>query len=228
MSRFRNLIALFAFSLLILALPNFASAQWNTRNTRNTRNDDDYYGNNNNNRNYNRNLQGTIRSLKNHSSQFERRLDRELDDSRYDGTNREDRILQIAQDFQDATDRLDAAYDNRSDYSRSQDEARSVLQLGKRLERAVSRARLNQSLSSDWNRIRQDLNVLSNAYNNNNNRGGYNRNGGYGRNNDGDYDDDDDYNRNSRNDRNDRNNPRTTNNNNNRDWRRAIPFPLPF
>lgn len=222
MNRFRNLIALFAFSLLILALPNFASAQWNTRNNRN----DDYYGNNNN-RNNNRNLQGTIRSLKNHSSQLERRIDRELDRSRYDGTNREDRLLQIARDFQDATERLDSAYDNRNDYSSSQDEARRVLQLGSQLERALSRSRLNQNLGNDWSRIRQDLNVLSNAYNNNN-RGGYNRNGGYGRNGDADDDDDDDYNRNDRNDRNNRNNRRTTNNNNNRDWRRMIPFPLPF
>ncbi|MBA2620232.1 MAG: hypothetical protein H0U87_03420 [Acidobacteria bacterium] len=205
MNRFRNLIALFAFSLLILALPNVASAQWNNRNNRN----DDYYGNNN--RNYNRNLQGTIRSLKNHASQFERRIDRELDRSRYDGKRREDRILQIARDFQDATERLDNTYDNRNDYSSSQDEARRVLQLGSQLERVLSRSQIN--VGSDWNRIRQDLNVLANAYNYNNNRN--NRGSGS---NDGYYDDD--YNRNNRNNR------RTTTNN--RDWRRAIPFPLPF
>jgi hypothetical protein len=209
MNRLRNLIALFAFSLLILALPNFASAQWNTRNNRN----DDYYGNNNN-RNNNRNLQGTIRSLKNHSSQLERRIDRELDRSRYDGKRREDRILQIARDFQNATEQLDNAYDNRSDYSNSQDEARRVLQLGSQLERVLSRSQVN--VGSDWNRIGQDLNVLANAYNYNNNRN--NRRSG---NNDGYYDDDDDYNRNNRTNR------RTTTTNN-RDWRRAIPFPLPF
>ncbi len=45
MNRFRNLIAVFAFSLLILGLPSIASAQWrNDRNDdyRNDRRNDDY------------------------------------------------------------------------------------------------------------------------------------------------------------------------------------------
>ncbi len=227
MNRFRNFIALAIFSLLVLALPNVASAQYNNRNNRN---DDGYYGNgNNNNRNSNRNLQSTIKNLKNHSREFERRLDRELDHSRYDGTNREDRLLQIAKDFQNATESLDNSYDNRRDYNKSQDEARRVLQLGSQLDRAVSRSRVSNNVGSDLNRIRQDLSVLANAYNyNNNNRnGGYNRNGGNGRNgDDGYYDNDDDYNRNNRTNQNNRNNRRNTNNNGN--WRNAIPFPLPF
>ncbi len=78
MNRFRNLITVFAFSLLILGLPSITSAQW-----RNDRDDDDgYYRNdrrngdyNRNNRN-NRNLQSTIKNLKNRSHQFEHQLDR--------------------------------------------------------------------------------------------------------------------------------------------------------
>ena len=65
MNRFRNLIAVFAFSLLILGLPSLASAQY-----RNNRDNDDYYGNNRN----NRNLNATIKNLKNRSHQFEHRL----------------------------------------------------------------------------------------------------------------------------------------------------------
>lgn len=213
MNRFRNIIALAIFSLLVLALPNIASAQYNNRNNRN---DDGYYGNGNNNNN--RNLQSTIKNLKNHSREFERRLDRELDRSRYDGTNREDRLLQIAKDFQNATESLDNSYDNQRDYNNSQDQARRVLQLGSQLDRAVSRARVSNNVSSDLNRIRQDLSVLANAYNYNNN----NRNGGYGQNDDGYYGNDD----NNGNNRNNRNNRRSTNNNGN--WRNAIPFPLPF
>lgn len=212
MNRFRNTIALAIFSLLILALPNLASAQY-----QNNRNDDGYYGNNNNNRNNNnRNLQSTVKNLKNHSREFARRLDRELDRSRYNDRNREDRLLQMAQNFQSAAESLDNSYDNRSDYSRSQDEARRVLQLGSQLQRAISRAQISNNVNSDWARVSQDLQVLANAYNYNNNRGGYNRNG--------DYDNDDDYNRNNQNNRN--GNRRTNNNNGN--WRNAIPFPLPF
>jgi hypothetical protein len=196
MNRFRNLIAVFAFSLLILGLPAIASAQY-----RNNRNDD--YNRNNG---YNRNLQSTVRNLKNRSNQFERRLDRELDRSRYDERNREDRINQIAENFANAAEALDKAYDNSRDYNNSQDEVQRVLQLGNQLNRVLSRARINGNLQNEWNRIQQDLNILANAYNyNNNNRNNRNR-----------RNDDDDYNRNRR---------RTSNNDN---WRNRIPFPLPF
>lgn len=188
MKRYTNLFTVFAFALLILGLPLIASAQW--------RNDDDDYRNNRRNNGNYRNLQGTIRSLKSRAQQFERLIDRELDRSRYDDRNREDRINNLADDFARATDRLDDEYDNRRDYNDSADEARNVLQLGSQLERALSRARLNYNVENYWNQIRQDLRVLSDAYN---------------------------YNYNNRN----RNN-RTNRNNRNDDWRRNIPFPLPF
>lgn len=179
MNRFKSLVAVFAFSLLVLSLPAVASAQW-----RDNRRNDDYYGNGG----YNRNLNGTIKNLKNRSKQFARRIDRELDRSRIDGTRREDNINELAREFARATDNLDDEYDNRRDYNRSQDEVRRVLQLGSQLDRVLSRARLSYNVQSDWDRIRQDLSVLSNAYggyydNNNRNRRGRDndnrRNGGW-------------------------------------------------
>ncbi len=199
MNRVKNIIALFAFSLLILALPSLASAQWRDRD--NDRDDDTYNRNddyrNNRNGNYNRNLNATVKNLKNRSSQFERRLDRELDRSRYDDRRREDNLNELAERFAQAADNLDDVYDNDRDYNRSANQAQQVLSLGNQLERALSRARLNGNVQNDWSRIRQDLNVLANAY-------GYNNN----------------------NNRNNRNNRNTRNNNDN--WRNRIPFPLPF
>lgn len=192
MSRFKILVAVFAFSFLVLSLPAAASAQW-----RDNRRDDDYYGNNR----YNRNLNATIKNLKNRSKQFERRLDRELDRSRYDERRYEDRLNDLAKDFAHAAEHLDKEYDNRGDYRRSQNEARQVLQIGNQLEQALSRARLNYNIQRDWDRIRQDLNILANAY------GGYYNDDDYYRNRRGR---DDDYRRDRRN----RN--------------RGIRFPFPF
>lgn len=171
MNRFKNLFAVFAFSLLVLALPTIASAQWRDRDR-----DDDY----NRNGRYNRNLESTIKNLKNRSRDFERRLDRELDRSRYDDRNREDRLNSLADDFRRATARLDNEYDNRRDYRNSEDEARRVLQIGQQLGNALYRSRLSYNVQGEWNRIQQDLNILANAYgyNNRNNRNNRNtRNG---------------------------------------------------
>jgi hypothetical protein len=178
MNRFRNLIGIFAFALLVLSLPAVASAQW-----RNDRDDDDYRNDRRNNGSYNRNLQATVKNLKNRSNQFERRLDRELDNSRYDDRKREDRLNQLAEDFANAARNLDDAYDNRGDYQNSYDEAQRVLQLGNQLDRVLSRVRLNGNIQNDWNRISQDLNVLANAYNYNNRNNRNNRRNRQGNNN---------------------------------------------
>lgn len=204
MNRFRNLIAVFAFSLLILGLPAIASAQ-----RRNNRDNDDYnrngsYGRNddyNRNGRYDRNLKSVVKNLKNHSKDFAKQLDRALDRSRYDERQREDRLNDLAKNFARAADHLEDEYDDRGDYNRSRDEAQQVLALGSQLDRALSNARLNNNVDRDWARVRQDLNILANAYN-------YNYNNRNSRN--------DDYNRNNRNNRN-----RQGNN----DWWRNLPFP---
>lgn len=193
MNSFRKFIGVFAFSLLILGLPSFASAQWGNNRSR----DDDYYGRNNGNYN-NGYLRSAVKRLKNNSREFQRRLDRELDDSRYDGRSREDNLNRLAADFKNAADRLEDAYGNGRNMNNSADEAQRVLTLGDQLERRLSRGRLNNNVQNDWNSIRQDLRTIADAYG---------------------------YNSNNRNDRNYPNNRRGTNSG---DWRSKIPFPLPF
>lgn len=177
MNRFKNLFAVLAFSLIFLALPSIASAQWRDRD----RDDDDYSRNDDYNRNrngrYNRNLESTVKNLKNRSREFARRLDRELDRSRYDNNRREDRLNDLANDFKNATARLDSEYDGRGDYRDSQDEARRVIQLGQQLSNALNRSRLGYNVQGDWNRIQQDLDVLARAYGYNNRNNRNNRNG---------------------------------------------------
>lgn len=183
MNRLRNLLVLSAFSLLILGLPSLVSAQW--------RNDDDYYGRNRNggygNGGYgNRNMSSVLNRLKDNSHDFANRLDRELDNSRYDGRNREDRINQIAKDFRNAVNRLEDRFDDRNGRNGGYNEVQNALRLGDQLENALRRTRLNGGLQNQWSNIRQDLNTVSNyyGYNNRGNRGrGNNRNNGNWRNN---------------------------------------------
>ena len=168
MNRIKNLLAVFAFALLILGVPSFASAQWRDR-------DDDYYGRNSgrNSGYYNNGyLRSAVQRLKNNSREFSRRLDRELDNSRYDGRNREDYVNQLARDFKDAADRLERRVGNGRNSDNGSYEAQQVLNLGSQLDREISRLRLSYNVQNDWYSIRQDLQAIANAY-------GYN--GGWGR-----------------------------------------------
>lgn len=165
MRRFKNFAGIFAFSLLVLALPVVATAQWRDRDR--DRNDDDYYGNGR----YNRNIENTIDGLQDRAKRFERTLDRELDRSRYNNRRGEDRLNDMAKDFRKAVDRLEDRYDRRDTY-RSSADANRVLQLGQQLENALRRARLQYNVTSEWNQIQRDLDVIASAYgyNNRNNR----------------------------------------------------------
>jgi hypothetical protein len=98
------------------------------------------------------------------SDEFQRHLDSALDRSRYDDSQREDRINDVAKDFENATDNLKDRYDDGKNLNRSSGEARRVLQLGSVLNAFMVRNRLGGRAESEWARIRQDLTVVASAY----------------------------------------------------------------
>jgi hypothetical protein len=176
--------SIFAAGILALALPAVASAQWDNRG----------YG-----RYDERGLRDSVNRLDRVSKDFERDMDRALDHSRVNGSNREDRINDQVHQFRNAVRDLKSRVGNGRDLNRSSDAARRVLQEADQLDRAVRRG-FDGRTSSEWSQIQQELRYISNAY-------GFRYNGDYGR--------DDDYRRNDRNNR----------NRNNNDWWRRIPFP---
>ncbi len=168
MTRITKLIALTAFSLMILALPSVASAQWRDRDRDRGRNDD-YYGNSR----YNRDIRGTLQNLKNSSRNFERNVDR-MDNRRNDryGRNNNRNLENLAKDFRKASDRLLDKYGNGRNLNGSRDEARRVLDIGNQIENELSRMRGDRYLTNDWNRIRGDLRVVADVYGYGNYRNG--------------------------------------------------------
>jgi hypothetical protein len=152
-------------AFIVLSLPAMAAAQgtnqwWQDRD----------YGRNQGRRNddFNRfqreRLRASARRISDLSRQFERDLDRSLDRSRIDGTIREDRINDQARTFRFAADDLrNRLGDARNLYSAT-GAARNLLQLGARIDRVMSRVRMNPRAASDWAQIRQELRVISNAF----------------------------------------------------------------
>ena len=164
-------LTVIAAAFMALFLPLIASAQGNYDPWGRDRRDRDNgrYGY----RYDNRTLRDAARRLDDRSRDFQRHLDSALDRSRYDGTRREDRINEIADQFHDAANDLKNSVSDGRNLNRSSDEARRVLQLGSRIDQFIGRQRLDSRAESDWVQIRQDLRVIANIYGLNYNSGGY-------------------------------------------------------
>ena len=183
--------SLLAAAILALCLPAAATAQWGRRDDRGG------YG-----RYDERGLRDSVHRLDRLAKDFEREIDRALDRSRTNGTNREDRINDEVHQFRDAVGDLKSRVGNGRDLNRSSNEAQRVLQEAQQIDRVARR--LDGRTSSQWSQIQQELRYISNVYG-----FGY---GGYGR--------DDDWRRND-----DRRRDRNNRNDRNNDWLRRIPFP---
>lgn len=195
--------SIFAAAALALCLPVVAAAQWG-RNQDNRYPDNRYPDNNRNGRSGrydDRDVRDSVQRLDRLAKDFENDMDRALDRSRVDGTQREDQINGVVHDFRRAVGSLKSQVGNGRDLNRSVDEADRVLQLADNLNRVGAR-RLDQRTASEWSQIQNELRNISDIY-------GLNYRGRNG--------DNDDYNR-GRNNRN-------RNNSSIDDWMRRIPFP---
>ena len=128
-----------------------------------------------------RQLRELARRIEDRSRDLERHLDRALDRSRVDGTNREDRINDVARDFREAASRFRGVAGDSNDLYRSRDEARNLLDRASRIGRVLNRIRADSRVHSDWSQLRYDLRRVADIYNLrfNDNGGGW---GGWGRN----------------------------------------------
>lgn len=196
MNRRTRLITFMAAALVALCLPALAAAQGTWGRDRD-------YGRNNgryNDRYDNRTLRDAARRVSDRSRDFQRHLDSALDRSRIDDTRREDNINMMANEFRNAASHFRSRVSDGRNYNGDANEAQRLLQIGSRLDRIVSRVRLDSRTASDWSQIRQDLRLIADVFNLRFDGGGY-----YGR-------DDDRYRRG-----NDRRN-------NNDEWWRRLPF----
>ena len=148
---------LIRFSLLVgllaLFMPVVASAQsWPYPDNRRDRD----YG-----RYDTRYVRDSIHRLDRLAKDFERDMDRMLDRSRANGTRREDMLNNEARQFRNAVGDLKSRFGNGRDLNRSRNEAQRVLNEGQQLDRVVRRV---ADQTGRWSQIRQELNIISNAY----------------------------------------------------------------
>jgi hypothetical protein len=173
------MLTVVATALIALCLPVLAAAQGSYgRGRYDDYGRDDRYG---------RSLRDAARRISDRSRDFQRHIDEALDRSRYDDTRREDRINEMAREFRNLANDFKNQIGDGRNTNRGADEAQRMLQLGTRIDRFISRQRLDSRSASDWSQIRQDLRIISDFYSYR-----INGNGGYDRR-------DDDWRRNDRN-----------------------------
>jgi hypothetical protein len=106
-----------------------------------------------------------IRRLENQSDRFVRSFDRSLDNSRADGTMREDNLNQRARDLENALDALRQEFDRTDRYQDTRTQVSSVLNVAEDINRAVRNRRLRGNTERLWARVRTELNSLASVYN---------------------------------------------------------------
>lgn len=110
---------------------------------------------------YRGNVREIIRQLETDTDHFKSSLDNALDNSSLNGSRAEDEINEYVKQFEEATDRLR----NRSeDREYAPNAAREVLNRGRSINVFMRTHRLGGRAESDWAKVRNDLNRLSNAY----------------------------------------------------------------
>ena len=110
---------------------------------------------------YRGNVREIIRQLESDTDNFKSSLDSALDHSSLNGSRAEDEINEYVKQFETATDRL---RDRSEDREYAPNLAREVLTRGRSINVFMRSNRLGGRAESDWAKVRNDLNRLSNAY----------------------------------------------------------------
>jgi hypothetical protein len=172
-NRRTTILTVSAAILFAFCLPTVASAQWDRdrdrdyrrdrdRDYRRDRRDDDYYRNGNYDTRY---LRDVAERVKNNARSLERDVDRLLDNSRANGTRREDRINNEVREFRQAADRFRSRVGNNgNDRNRGYQEAQYLIQAANNTERMLSRLHVDSRTYADWRQVKQDLRTIANAY----------------------------------------------------------------
>lgn len=152
-----------AMALLLLAIPATGFGQGYGYGYGRDRNRD---------RNYGRSIKQSAERVDRLSGQLKNDMDRTLDRSRVNGRDREDQINNLVNDFHSAAARFRDRFDD-GNLSRAQNEANRMLSLGWQLDGIIGRRNLSSQVENKWSQIRNDLQVIQNAYGSRNNSYGY-------------------------------------------------------
>lgn len=106
-----------------------------------------------------------IRRVENQSDRFVNSFDRSLDNSRLDGTAREDNLNQRARDLERDLDTLRSEFDRTDRYQDTRAQVERALHTAEGINGVMKRRRLGRNTERLWTQVRVELNALAYVYN---------------------------------------------------------------
>ena len=107
-----------------------------------------------------------IKRVEERSDSFRKVVDRSLDRSVLDGTNREDNINQQVKELENAIDKLRKEFDRAQTWQETRGQVQTVLNEADEVNAIVRRGRWRRGgpVKSEWSLVRNDLNRLAGVY----------------------------------------------------------------
>jgi Spy/CpxP family protein refolding chaperone len=108
-----------------------------------------------------------IKRVEERSDAFRRVVDRSLDRSVLNGTNREDNINQQVKELENAIDKLRKDFDRAQTWEETRSQVQQVMNEADEVNAIVRRGRWRRGgpVKSEWALVRNDLNRLAGVYN---------------------------------------------------------------
>lgn len=144
-----SLLAVMAvFSILLLANISNAQPDW-ARGRKNSKG----------------NIDQIIKRVENRTDRFVSQFDNALDNSKLNGTRREDNLNQRAKDLERATNDLRSEFNRRNNWWETRDNVQNCLNIAADINVAMRNRRFNNKTENNWKNVRKELNTLAQAYN---------------------------------------------------------------
>ena len=106
-----------------------------------------------------------INNIENRVDVFVKEFDKSLDNSRLNGSNREDKLNARAKDLEKATDELRREFDKHDAWIENKDQVRKCLNIATDINVAMKNRKLGGKTESNWANVRYELNTLAKIFN---------------------------------------------------------------
>jgi hypothetical protein len=106
-----------------------------------------------------------IKRVETNSDKLKETVDKSLDRSVLDGSNREDNYNEQVKELEKALDNLRHEFDRRQNWQESRSQVADVLREADEVGRIVRRPVFGNKVHKQWVKVRTDLNTLAGVYN---------------------------------------------------------------